>query len=101
MRHAFYHSPSVGEDQRCAVGLNQLRQTTINFFPHFIRHHGFKRRLGNFNRQVQLAAVTDVDDRAIRVASLIDGMCTNQETRNFLDRFLRRGQADALEWMLC
>ena len=52
----------------------------INFFPHFIRHHRFKRRAGEFNRQIQFAAVTDVYDaltsqRPYRVALSDDAAC--------------------------
>ena len=70
MRHAFGHSARVDEDQSGPVRLNQLREAVINFLPDFVRHHGFQRRLRKFDRQVQFAAMTDVDDCAIRIAGL-------------------------------
>ena len=101
MGHALGHSARINEDQRCAMRLNQLRQTAINFLPDFIRHHRFQRRLRNLNRQVQFAAVTDVDDCAIRIATLVHGTSANQKLGNFLDRFLRRGQTDSLKRIFC
>ena len=71
MRHAFGHSARVHEDQSGAVCLDQLREAMIDFLPDFIRHHRFQRRLREFDRQIQFAAVTDVDDLAIRIASLV------------------------------
>ena len=79
---------------------NQIREPAINFLPNFVRHYRFKRRLRDFNRQVQFPPMTDVDDRAIRIAGLVHCVSANQETRNFLDRFLRRRQTDSLERML-
>ncbi len=52
MRHAFGHSARVHEHQRGPVCLDQLREAMINFLPHFIRHHRFKRRLREFDRQI-------------------------------------------------
>ena len=80
--------------------LDQPREATINFLPNFVRHHGFKRRLRDFNRQVEFPPMTDVDDRAIRIAGLFHCTSADQKTRNFLDRFLRRRQTDSLERML-
>ena len=98
MRHAFGHSARVHENQSGPMRLNQLRQAMINFLPNFIRHHRFKRRLRNFNRQIQFAAMTNVDDLAIRIARprpLHER--ADQKTRDFFDRFLRRGQTDSLQ----
>ena len=81
--------------------LNQLREPVINFFPNFVRHHRFKRRLGEFNCQIQVAPVTDVDDFAIGIASLVHCTAADKKARNLLDWFLRRGQTDPLEWLLC
>ena len=81
--------------------LNQLREPVINFFPNFVRHHRFKRRLGEFNCQIQVAPVTDVDDFAIGIASLIHCTGADQKASNILDRFLRRGQTDPLERLFC
>ena len=65
MRHAFGHAAGIHENESRSVLLNQLSQSRINFFPNFVRHHRFKRRFRNFDRQIELAAVTHgrVDQR--------------------------------------
>ena len=88
MRHALGHAPGVNEDQSRPVLPNQLRQAMINFFPHFIRHHRFKRRTGEFNRQIQFAAVADVYDFTIRIAGLVNGLSADQKSSYFFDRLL-------------
>ena len=63
----------------------------VEFLPNFIRHHRFKRRFGHFDRQIQFAAVANIDYLAIRIAGFVHGASTNEETRYFFDRFLRGG----------
>ncbi len=99
MGHAFGHSARIDEDQSGAVCLNQFRQTVINFLPDFVRHHRFQWRLRNFNRQVQFAAMADVNNGAIRISSLVHRASTHQKSGHFLDRFLRRGQTYSLKRM--
>ena len=99
MRDALGHSARVHENQGRPVRVNQLHETMIDFLPNFVRHHRFKRRLGNFDRQIQFAAMADVDDLAIGVAGIVHCTRTDQKTGNLLDRFLRRGQTDSLEWL--
>ena len=70
VRHAFGHPARVHKNQSGLVRLNQLCQTMINLLPNFVRHHCFKRRLRKFDRQIQLSAMTDVDDFTIRIAGI-------------------------------
>jgi len=100
MGHALRHSARIYKDQSGAMRSNQIPEPAINFLPNFVRHHRVKRRLRDFDRQVQFPPMTDVDDGAIRIAGLIHRVSTDQETRNFLDRFLRRRQTDSLERVL-
>ena len=95
------HPARIDEDQSGAVHLNQLGQPAINFLPNFIRHYCFQRRLRNLNRQVQFAAMADVDDCAIGIACLVHGPIAHQKPRYFFDRFLGRGQTDSLKRMFC
>ena len=77
--------------------LNQLCETMIDFLPDFIRHYRFKRRLGNFDRQIHFATVTDVDDHAVWIASVVHRASANEKTCNLFDRSLRCRQTDPLK----
>src|SRR6266568_2622480 len=81
MRHALGHSARVDENQSSPMRLDQLCQPMIDFLPHFIRHHRFQRRLGDFDCQIEFATMTDIDDFAIRVTSIVNCMSTDQKTR--------------------
>ncbi len=97
MRHAFGHSARVHKHECGPVRLDQLREAMIDFLPNFIRHNRFKRRLRKFNRHIQFAPMTDIDDFAIRIASLVHSMRADQKTRYFFDWFLCCGQTDSLK----
>ena len=58
--------------KRRPMRLNQFGEAMINFLPNFIRHHRFQRRLREFDRQIHFAAMADVDDFAIGIASFVD-----------------------------
>ena len=88
-RSSFSHAPRVYEHQRRLVFANKLGDAIVNFFPHFVRHHGFERRAGNFNRKIEAACVTRVDDVATRRTIIIKVCGANQKAGDFLNRFLR------------
>ena len=90
MRHALSHPARVNKNQSRPVCLNQLRQPMIDFFPNFIRHHRFQRRFRHFDRQIEFATMTDVDDLAVRLANLIHRARADEKTSHFFDRRLRR-----------
>ena len=88
--HALGHAPRVDEHQRRLVLANQRRDAVVDFFPNFIRHHSFQRRAGNLHRQIQLARVPGIDDRAAWRAVSVDVGSADQKTRDFFNRLLRR-----------
>ena len=69
------------------MSVDQLRQPAINFLPDLVRHHGFQRRAGQLDRQIQLPPVTAVDDRALRSAVRLGR--SGEKPRHLLDRLLR------------
>ena len=99
-RHPLGHAAGVDEDQRGAVRLDQLGQAPKYLLPDFGRHHGFERRIGNFDGEVACPAVADVDDRALAVCGRVGGLSRailsgpDQEARHRFHRLLRRGEAD-------
>ena len=96
VRHALRHPACIHEYQSRATCLNEFRQTMINFFPNFIRHYCLERRFREFNRHVQVPSMTDIDDRAIRIATAIHAASAHEKLCDFFDRLLRCGQSDSL-----
>ena len=66
MRHALGEPARVHEDERGAVRLDELDEPVVDLLPHLVRHHRLERRAGHFDREVDLALVAAVDDRARR-----------------------------------
>ena len=93
-RGALGHAARVDENQRGAVQLHQLRHARVDLFPLLVRHHRSQRRLRQFERQVALLRIADIDDLALRRA-VYHGTGADQKTRHFVDRLLRGRQADA------
>src|SRR5205085_10711315 len=81
--------------------LNQLSESGINFIPDLVRHDRFERRLRNFDGKIELPVMADIDDRAIRIAAVIDIARSNQKSRDLFDRFLRGRKSDALQRLSC
>src|SRR5207302_1177715 len=86
-RRAALPSPDC-RDERRAMLFDELHEALVNLGPHFMRHHRFERRLGYLHREIHLAPVAFVDDRA---------WLTRKEARHLFDRLLRCRKADALE----
>ncbi len=95
-RGALGEPPRVDEDQRRAVLAHQRREAVVDLQPDLARHHCFQRRRRQLDREVALSHVAGVDDRAIGPAGGIAALA-DEETRDLVDRFLRRRQADARE----
>src|SRR5947207_12356182 len=91
MRYALCEPTRVDEDQRGAVLCGESGEPVVNFRPHFVGRNWSKLAAGNFDCQVQLAAMTDLDDRRI------GAIAANQKTRHEFDRSLRCGKSDACE----
>ena len=95
-RHPFSHAPRVDENQRRAMGLDQLRQSIIDLVPDFRRHHRFERGGRNFELEVPLAIVPAVNDRAW-LDCFAGNRRTDEETRHLFDGLLRGRQADPMQ----
>ena len=87
-RHALREPPRVHRDERRAVRFDEPHEPVVDLLPDFVRHHRFERRSRDFHREIHLALVAPVDDRA-RLA--------REKARDFLDRLLGRGQANPLQ----
>ena len=86
VRHALGEPAGVHRDERGAVLFDELHEALVDLGPHFVRHHRFERRLRHLHREIHLAPVAFVDDRA---------WLTRKEARHLLDRLLGRRQARA------
>ena len=49
-RHTFGEPPGIDENERRSVFTDQLVEPPIDVIPDLTRHHGFKRRIRNFQR---------------------------------------------------
>src|SRR5947199_9447375 len=88
-RDSLRHPPRVHEHQSCLMLANKLSNAIVNLLPDFVGHHGFERRVGNFDCQVQLARMSRIDNRAAWRAVRFNIRGADQESRDLLDRFLR------------
>ena len=99
MGNAFGQAPGVDEDERRAVRLDELDDALVNLVPHFVRGNRAEFRGGNFNSEVKLPFMADINDDGIgarilgitwilRIRSAAEKMC------HFFDWLLRRGKAD-------
>ncbi|MCW0461171.1 hypothetical protein NB717_002239 [Xanthomonas sacchari] len=93
-RGALGHAPGVDEHQGGAVRAHQLGQARIRLLPLVGGHGHAERRRRHLQRQVAGTRIADVDDGAVGNAVVHRG-AADQETRDRLDRLLRRRQADA------
>ena len=70
----------------------------IDLRPDFIRHDRIEGRTGQFDRQVHLPGVSRINDGAGRPPiGQQHWAVSHEESSDFIDRLLRRGQADALQ----
>ncbi|MNO99430.1 hypothetical protein D3C76_911990 [compost metagenome] len=87
---ALGQAPSVDEHQGRAVLAGQCRQAIVDQVPDIRGHDRAQRHWRDFDGQVSLARMTDVDDGTA-------ALMADQKRCHALDRTLRRGQADAPE----
>ncbi len=88
VRHALGQAPRVHRDQRGAMRLDQLHEAVVDLLPHLVRHHRFERRARHLDGEVHPALVAR--------STMAQGSL-RQESRDLLDRLLRRRQSDALQ----
>jgi hypothetical protein len=86
-RHPFGEPPSIDEDERRAVLLDELREPVVDLAPDLLRHHRLERRVGHFERDVALPDVAGVDDRAFAADA-------DEIAPHSLDRLLGRRETD-------
>ena len=60
--HTLGHATRVDEDERGAMRLHQLGEAVVDEFPAVVGHHRFERHRGDFDGEVAVAGVADVDD---------------------------------------
>src|SRR4051794_20644055 len=87
MGDALRHPPRIHEYQGGPVLCDALGGPVINLAPHFTCRYGTQFILGDFDGQVHLAPMADIDDRSTRRGKVV---------RNFFDRSYRRREPDAL-----
>ena len=92
---ALGHPARVDEYQRGAMRLHQLGEARVDQVPLLVRHHRLQRHRRQFQRQVALLGIADIDDGAVRRRVGPDRGRTDKEARDFIDGFLRRRQPDA------
>ncbi len=84
-RDTFGQAARIHENKRGVVLANELRQAIVNFIPDFARHHRFQRRLRQLDRDVELARVAAVDNRAVGNVVGVDVCCANEKPRYFFN----------------
>ena len=84
MGHALCHAPGIYKYESRAVLLDQRHQPVVDLVPHFVRSYRAQRHGRNFDRHIELALVSDVDDYWIRAITSGEKVC------NLFNRFLRR-----------
>ena len=94
-RDPLSHAARVDEHERRLVLANQRGHPVVDFFPNFVRHDRFQRRTGNFDRQIELARVASVYNRATWGAVAGKIRSANQKASHLYYRFLRRRKPDA------
>ena len=90
VRHRSAMPPRVHEDQRRAMLLDQFDEPVVDLVPHFVDGDGTKCAARDFDGQIELPPVADVDDD--RVGAAVAG----QKVGDFFDGFLGGRQSDAL-----
>ena len=88
-RHALRQPPRVDEDQRRAMLQCQFRDAVVDLAPHLVAGDRAKLRRRDLHRQVELAAMADVDHGWGRASR------AGQKMRDLLNRLLRGRQSDA------
>ena len=88
-RRALREAAVVDEDERRPVRRDQLGEPVVQLVPDLVRHDGFERRAGQFEREVALAHVAGIHDLDVGFA------VAHQKAGHVLERLHRRGESDA------
>src|SRR5215472_7813876 len=89
MRHALGQSARIDKNKGGAVLRGQRSDTIVNFVPHFVGRHGAEFTSGNFDGEIQFAAMANLHDVRSRLFR------ARQKISNEFNRLLRGGKTDA------
>ena len=95
MRDAFRQASGVHENQRRAMLPGEFSDAVVNFVPHLVGRDWTQLAARNFDRQIELPLVPDIDDHRRRTP------VASQEVCNLFDRPLRSREPDAYRWPMC
>src|SRR5262249_58096287 len=68
---------------------DEIRDAVVSLVPHLVGRHRTKRHPRNFNAEIKLALMTDVDDDWVSTAA------ASKEVRDCFDRFLGCGKTNS------
>src|SRR5918999_477103 len=94
MGDALGHSPRVDENEGCAVGAYLGGDAVENLPELFGRRHGFELAGGKLDREVEVALMTRVEDRARQIFAARAG--SDEQPSDATDRPLSGRQPNAL-----
>jgi len=97
VRHPLHQPARVDEDQRRAMRLDLQHELIVNRVPDILADDWTELLVGNFDAELHLALVADVDDVAGGSAVRADVARADQQARDFFDRLLRCAETDPLE----
>src|SRR5262245_25964754 len=95
--HPLDEPARVDENQSGSMRLDLVDQLVVNRFPNVLANDGSQLFIRNFDAELHLAPVADVNDGAIGHAMTVDLTVADQQTSDIVDRLLRRAQTNALE----
>ena len=92
-RDALRHAARVHEDQRGAMLAREIGEAIVNLAPHFVRGYGAQFARGNFDGEIEFAAIPHLDD--FRLRQRLGAVGPGQKFGDQLDGILRGGKADS------
>src|ERR1700735_106668 len=88
MADALRETTCVDKNQRGAICEHEVCDALVDFFPHLVRSHWAKLAGWNFDSQIQMAPLRNLDDCRSRPVIACEKICYQ------LDRLLSSGEAD-------
>ena len=99
MRDALHQAAGIDEDQSGAMGMHLRDELVVNRRPDILPNDRAELLIGHFDAQIHFAAVPDINNRTIRRTVRQQMAGSDQQTAHFVDRFLSRAQANALQFI--
>src|SRR5919108_6643618 len=96
VRHPLDQPARVDEDQRRAMRMDLLDELIVHRRPNILTDDWAKLFIRNFDAELHLALMANVDDSAVGGAVLGNLTVSNQKTSDLFNRLLRGAQTDAL-----